>query len=195
LLYDGAVISSIKGEILYTGGDFLEVLCGNTGYRVHCPARIIGACSVGEIAELFTHLHVREDAHTLYGFQTRKERDFFETLLRVSGIGPKTALSVLSAAPLETIQRAIASGDPSLLPRVSGIGPKIAQRIVMELKDKMEDFASDDGGALRESGDVIDALVGLGYSRYQAQQVLQTIPASIEGVENKVKEALKILGK
>ena len=185
----------MKGEILYIGADFLEVLCGNTGYKVYCPASIISSYKFGAPVEFFTHLHVREDAHTLYGFKTRQDRDFFEVLLGVSGIGPKTALGVLSAGKLETIQKAIASGDPSLLPRVSGIGPKIASRIVLELKDKMEDFAGDDGGALRESGDVIDALIGLGYSRYQAQQALQAMPASVGGVENKVKEALKILGK
>lgn len=185
----------MKGEISYTGEDFLEVLCGSTGYKMYCPTNIIASYALGAQAEFFTHLHVREDAHMLYGFKTRKERDFFETLLGVSGIGPKTALGVLSAGPLEMIQKAIASGDPFLLPRVSGIGPKIAQRIVMELKDKMEGFASDDTGNLREGGDVIDALTGLGYSRYQAQQALQAIPASIVGVENKVKEALKLLGK
>jgi len=189
------MITFVKGEIFHVGKDALEVSCAGIGYKVHCPTGVLGASSLGEDVELFTYLAVREDAHTLYGFQTRKERDFFETLIGVSGIGPKTALGVLSAAPLETIQKAIASGDPSLLPRVSGIGPKIAQRIVMELKDKMEDFGVAGEGELRESGDVIDALIGLGYSRYQAQQVLQTIPASIEGVENKVKEALKILGK
>lgn len=189
------MISFIKGEISYTGADFLEVLCGSTGYKVFCPPSAVVSYVLGAQAEFFTHLHVREDAHTLYGFKTRKERDFFEVLLGVSGIGPKTALGVLSAAALDTIQKAIASGDPALLPRVSGIGQKTAQRIVMELKDKMEDFGVSGEGDLREGGDVIEALIGLGYSRYQAQQTLSLIPERIQGVENKVKEALKILGK
>lgn len=189
------MISFVKGEILYIGADFLEVLCGNSGYKVYCPANTIGAYTVGAQAELFTHLHVREDAHTLYGFQTRDERDFFEMLLGVSGIGPKGGLGVLATARLDMLKKAIASGDTSLLTRVSGIGQKKAQRIIIELKDKVGEIAGAGDKSLQESGDVIEALVGLGYSRYQAEQALRKVPEDIEGVERKVKEALKILGK
>lgn len=194
-MYYKAMISLIRGKITYIGDNFFEIICGEIGYKVYCSPKTLGNYSVGDSADIFTHLHIREDAHTLYGFQTREERDFFEQLIAISGIGPKSALGVLSAAPLDMLKKAIALGDTSVLTRVSGIGQKIAQRIIMELKGKLEEEVIGGGESLREGGDVIDALVGLGYSRYQAQQALRQISENIEGVEKKVKEALKILGR
>jgi len=189
------MVSYISGKVQYIDEDSLEIVSGNIGYKVFCPQKTLGAYSVGKEAEIFTHLHVRENMLDLYGFQTRKERDFFEILIGISGIGPKGALGILAAAPLDLLKKAIASDDTSVLTRVSGIGQKTAQRIIMELKGKLEDIISESGGDLREGGDVIEALTGLGYTRSQAQQALQKMPENIEGVENKVKEALKILSK
>lgn len=191
------MITSLKGEIAHIGADFLEIVCGGIGHKVFCPTKTLEAYSVGKEATLFTYLHVRENAMELYGFQNREERNFFEILIGISGIGPKGALGILAAAPLDLLQKAIASGDTSVLTKVSGIGQKIAQRVVMELKEKFKDLviAGEGSGDLREGGDVIDALVGLGYTRAQAQQALREVPEDMEGVENKVKEALKILGK
>jgi Holliday junction DNA helicase RuvA len=189
------MIVSIKGKIKYIGGNFLEISPDNFGYKVYCLPKTAGAHSVGQEIEIFTHLHVREDLLDLYGFDTREERDFFEQLIGISGIGPKGAMGVLSAGPLDLLKKGIASGDTSVLTRVSGIGQKTAQRIIMELKDKLRDIGIGEGDDLREGGDIIEALTGLGYSRYQAQQALREVPENIEGVENKVKEALKILGK
>ena len=189
------MISSLKGEITYIGDGFLEVSCDNIGYKVFCFPKTLGAYSAGQEAEIFTYLHVRENMLDLYGFQTRKERDFFEILISISGIGPKGALGILAAAPLDLLKKAIASDDTSILIKVSGIGQKTAQRIIIELKGKLEDFADGDGGDVREGGDVIEPLTGLGYTRAQAQQALREVSENIEGVENKVKEALKILGK
>jgi holliday junction DNA helicase RuvA len=179
------MIVFLKGKILHVGSDSLELLSGDVGYKIHCPAK----------AGLFVHMHVREDAQTLYGFDTRGERDFFEVLIGISGIGPKGAIGVLSSAPLDLLKKGIASGDISVLTRVSGIGQKTAQRIILELREKLGDGELDAGGDIREGSDVVEALVGLGYSRPQAQTALRSIPASIEGVEIKVKEALKILAK
>ncbi|OGZ58128.1 MAG: Holliday junction DNA helicase RuvA [Candidatus Spechtbacteria bacterium RIFCSPHIGHO2_02_FULL_43_15b] len=187
------MIIFVKGNIQYIGKDFVEVFCGNIGYKVFCPAKSLSKFSKGESLELFTHLHIREDAHNIYGFTTREERDFFEVLLNISGIGPKSALGILNAAPLDMLKNAIASGDMSILTRVSGIGQKIAQRIILELKGKLEVLPGKAGDNVREGGDVIEALVGLGYSRVQAQGAVSSIPSAIKGVENKVKEALKIL--
>lgn len=189
------MISFIKGEVLYIGENFLEISCGSIGYKVFCSPRTIGAYSVAKDAEIFTHLHVRENDLSLFGFQTREERDFFEILLGVSGIGPKGALGVLSGTSLNLLKKAIGSGDTSILTRVSGIGQKKAQRIILELKDKLGDVGYAGDESLKDAGDVIEALIGLGYSRYQAQTALRKIPEHTEGVEQKVKEALKILGK
>lgn len=189
------MISSLTGKVQYIGENSLEVSCGSIGYKVFCSPKTLGAYSVGQGAEIFTHLHVREDDLSLYGFQTREERDFFEILLGVSGIGPRGALGVLSGAALDLLKKAIGSGDTSILTRVSGIGQKKAQRIILELKDKLSDGGYGDDESLKDAGDVIEALLGLGYSRSQAQQALRKVPEHIEGVEQKVKEALKILGK
>lgn len=190
------MITSIRGPVAHIKDNFLEIKCGSIDYKVFCSPKTLGAYSLGQEVEIFTHLHVRENLLDLYGFQTRDERDFFELLISISGIGPKGAMGVLSAAPLLLLKKGIASGDTSILTRVSGIGQKTAQRIIIELKGKLPEVMSESGGeSLREGGDVIEALIGLGYSRSQAQHALHEIPEKIEGVENKVKEALKILGK
>jgi holliday junction DNA helicase RuvA len=189
------MITSIKGEILYIGKDFSEILGGSIAYKVFCPSKVLGGLKEGDSKLLFTHLHIRENAHELYGFNTRKERDFFVVLIGISGIGPKGGMSVIESAPLETLKQAIASGDTSVLTRVSGIGQKTAQRIIIELKGKLEDLSDEASEGLRQGGDVIDALVSLGYSRAQAQSAFSAVGKNIEGVENKIKEALKHLGK
>lgn len=189
------MIAFLKGKISYIAEDSAEFLSGNLGYKVFCSPKTLGVYSVGQEAEIFTYLHIRENSQELYGFATREERDFFETLIGISGIGPKGAMGVLSAASLDLLKKGIASGDISILTRVSGIGQKTAQRIILELKEKMPDMGLGGVEGLREGGDVIDALVGLGYTRSQAQQALREVSENIEGVENKVKEALKILGK
>lgn len=187
------MIAYINGKITYIGKGFLEILCGDTGYKVFCPAITLSAFSSGQNAELFTHLHIREDGHELYGFRKREEKDFFEILLNVSGIGPKSAMNILSAAPLDMLKNAIASEDMSVLTRISGIGQKTAQRIILDLKGKIDEISLEQGENLREGGDVIEALIGLGYSRFQAQTAVSSISRTVEGVEKKVKEALKIL--
>ncbi|MFY9457456.1 MAG: Holliday junction branch migration protein RuvA [Candidatus Spechtbacterales bacterium] len=189
------MIAYLEGKIKYIGDNFVEVFNGNISYKIFCTAKTLATYAAGQEAEIFTHLHVREDLLNLYGFKSREERDFFEQLIGISGIGPKGAMGVLSAGPLDLLKKGIASGDTSILTRVSGIGQKTAQRIIMELKDKVGGFGMGEGDSLREGGDVIEALTGLGYTRYQAQQALREIPENISGVENKVKEALKLLSK
>lgn len=189
------MISSLKGEIQYIGEDFLEISCGNIGYKVSCIQKSLESYSAGREAEIFTYLHVRENMLELYGFGSREERDFFEILISISGIGPKGAMGVLAASTIDLLKKAIASGDTSVLTRISGIGQKTAQRIVMELKGKIGEVGDGADGALHDAGDVVEALLGLGYTRAQAQQALREVPEDMEGVENKVKEALKILGK
>jgi Holliday junction DNA helicase RuvA len=138
---------------------------------------------------------VRENSLDLYGFVTTEEMDFFTLLLDVSGIGPKSALSILIVAPLDTLKKAIATGDTSYLNKVSGIGKKTAEKIVIELRDKLHAFKHEGSASeLRGESDVVEALKSLGYSQNEARDVLKQVPATIEGTNARIKEALKILG-
>jgi len=123
--------------------------------------------------------------------------ELFELLISISGIGPKTAANILSAASVEDLQEAIVLGDETILARVSGIGKKVAQKIVIELKSKIKKLARGTGDKFRVADEIeiIDALVALGYKVYEAREALKQVPQEIKGVENKVREALKRLGK
>ena len=166
---------------------------------------IVSKCNAGTIyvddenlesnkpAKLWTHLHVKEDAMELYGFLHRSELEFFESLISISGIGPKSALGVLALAPVDNLKKAISSGDTSYLTKVSGIGRKTAEKIVLELKDKMGAGAGAFvAGELQEDSDILEALVSLGYSQREAREMIQKIPANIKGRDQRIKEALKI---
>ena len=146
--------------------------------RVFAPAPLRIKLKVGEVAFLFTHLVVREDALTLYGFESQADRDLFNLLLGVDGVGPKVALSVLSTMTLDAIQRAVFADEPDVLSRVPGVGKKTAERMVLELKDKVADMADveaiDRGAVLTAGGeDAVKALIALGIRRAQAEQAVQ----------------------
>ncbi len=145
-------------------------------------------------AILLIHTAVKEDAIDLYGFKDQDELTFFKLLLDVSGVGPKTALGILNLAGVETLRSAIAAGDASYLTRVSGVGKKSAERIVVELKDKLAKQGFGDAhGARLEDNDVLDALIGLGYSIDEARAALKQIPKEIEALNERVLAALKLL--
>lgn len=148
-----------------------------------------------EVFSLWTHLHVREDALELYGFTEYAELEFFEMLIQISGIGPKSGLGILGVAPLDTLKKAISSGETSYLTKVSGIGRKTAEKIVLELRDKMGEMTEGAGTIFKEDQDVLGALQSLGYSKYESREALKQVPETIKGTSNRIKEALKILGK
>ncbi len=155
---------------------------------------------IGQEVELFTHLNVREDALTIYGFLEYKELELFEHLISISGIGPKAGMGILSLADPETIKVAIAKGDSSILTRVSGIGKKTAERVVLELRNKFSNLENDDvlqekSKEINDHTDVIEALVGLGYSSSQAKKAIASIPVEIKDVSERIKMALKELGR
>ena len=133
----------------------------------------------------------------MFGFLTFDEIEMFELLISISGIGPKTAAGILSAATVEDLQEAIVLGDETILARVSGIGKKVAQKIVIELKSKVKKLAKGSGDKFKVADDIeiIDAIVALGYKVYEAREALKQVPADIKGVENKIRETLKRLGK
>ena len=147
---------------------------------------------VGGKVMVYTYLHIREGGADLYGFLSEDELAFFESLVSVSGIGPKSAVSILSVAPVEQLMAAVSQGEAELLQRTSGIGKKTAERIVLELKDKV--IADGDKravGIMESDNDVCDALVNLGYSRRDAKNVLSKIDKSLTGTSDRLRDALK----
>ena len=167
------------------------------GYQVFISGQTLEKIGEEEEIELYTYLYIRENSEELYGFLNLEEKEFFEQLLSISGVGPKGALGVLAIATIDTIKKAIIHGDPAVLIKVSGIGKKTAERVVIELKNKIDIASIDETKvASSEIGDssAIDALVGLGYSASEARDALKDVDKEIQDVEQRIKEALKILG-
>jgi len=193
------MISYLRGKIKVKDEKFLVLDVAGVGYQIFVSPLTLEEIKDKEEIELFTYLYLREDAMELYGFLTNEEREFFVQLLSVSGVGPKSALGVLSVARLDDVKKAIIHGDPAILTKVSGIGKKTAERVIIELKNKID--VSDLSEKTKpteieiEESNAIDALVKLGYSASEARDALRVVDKSIVGVENRIKEALKILGR
>ena len=161
-------------------------------------AAFLGEALIGSEVEMYTHQHVREDAVELYGFKNLEDLELFELLISISGVGPKTGLGVFAIATASDIKEAIARGDSGLLTKVSGIGKKTAERIVLELRDKVSQLAFYDklsGAKTLPSSDEIDALMALGYSLQQAREALSQIDQSLTDSSQKIRAALKLMGK
>lgn len=192
------MIGRLKGEYLGTtleGAALIDVR--GVGYAVRTTqAGFLSLSQNPAEAVLLIHTAVREDAIDLYGFPSEEDLTFFKMLLEVSGVGPKTALGILNLAGVETLRSAIAAGDAAYLTRVSGVGKKSAERIVVELRDKLakEGYESGHGGR-REDSDVLDALVGLGYSMEEARSALKSVPPEEVELQARVRSALKLLSK
>ena len=176
-----------------------EVLidCGGVGYEVLVPmSTFYNLPALGEKTALLTHLIVREDAHLLYGFATQDERAGFKQLVKISGVGPRTALSILSGMSVADIAQAVAKQDAGRLTKIPGIGKKTAERLLLELKGKLGD-ALDAGGvsvANDSQSDILQALVALGYSDRDAGLALKALPQDV-GVSEGIKLALRALAK
>jgi Holliday junction DNA helicase RuvA len=172
------MIATLRGEISQIEENALIVEVGGVGYRVFVPAPLRGSAKAGEMIFLFTHLVVREDAFLLYGFESQSDRELFNILLGVDGVGPKVALSVLSTMTLDAIQRAVFAEEPDILSRVPGVGKKTAQKMALHLKDKLKpvDSLSKLAAISDTDSEVIAALTALGYSVVEAQAALQSIP-------------------
>jgi Holliday junction DNA helicase RuvA len=185
------MIGTLRGVVSAVMRDTVIVDTGAIGYGVFVPVSVLAKAKEGDQVYLWTHLAVRENAEDLYGFETREELSWFEMLISVSGIGPKSALSILNAVDVASLSRAIGAKDAAGLSRAYGIGKKTAEKIVLELREKVaaEPMTKESGGI---DGDVIDALVGLGYSVREARDAVHALPASVEGTENKVREAIRI---
>ncbi len=190
------MIASLHGKIIARTDDSLILNVSGVGYRVRVPTGTLAALgAVGSDAQLFTHLHVREDEMSLYGFATEDELGLFEKLLTVSGIGPKVAIGALSNASPDTIRYAIAQGNADALTAIPGIGKKTAQRLVLELRGKIDLRGLGEVGELSPADeDVMNALIHLGYSAAEATRAARAVPASAKTVEERVRIALQYLG-
>ena len=191
------MIFSLRGKITLQTESYVIVEVNGVGYQVFVLPNFEIDPETEEI-NLYTHLYVREDILKLYGFLTLEELKLFELLITISGIGPKAAQGILSLANPKNIKMAIAQGDVSILTRVSGIGRKTAERVILELKNKVEigaDELEGGGQAASDNIDAIEALIGLGYRPAEAQAALKEIPSEIESVEEKIRWVLKKIGK
>ena len=188
------MISLLRGTIESYTDKYVILDVNGVGYKVYISGNTFkNLPKKGGKIKLYTYLYVRENLMDLYGFLTSEERDIFELLISIPGIGPKGALSVLTVVSIKTLKKAIANEESGVLTKVSGIGRKMAEKIVLELKNKISpEFSTEE---VSEDSEVIDALIGLGYKLKEAQEVLRKIPKEIKGVENRVREALKLLGK
>jgi holliday junction DNA helicase RuvA len=171
------MIATLRGEVSQIEDNALILEVGGVGMRVFVPAPLKTRLKVGEAILLFTHLVVRQDALILYGFESQPDRELFNILLGVDGVGPKVALSVLSSMTLDAIQRAVFAEEGDVLSRVPGVGKKTAQKMALHLKDKLRptDALARVAAMSDADGEVLAALTALGYSVVEAQAAIQAI--------------------
>ncbi len=187
------MIASLRGEITQIEDNALIVEVGGVGMRIFVPKPLLSKYNQGEIILLQTHLVVRENDLSLYGFETASDRQLFLTLLGVDGVGPKLALAVLSSMTLDAVQRAVFSDEPDLLSRVPGVGKKTAQKMQLYLKDRLKPASGLEKFATMSDADseVLAALTTLGYSVIEAQTALQSLPKDApDEVEERLRLAL-----
>lgn len=191
------MIGTISGTVRHKDIHTLIVDVSGVGYKVYATTDTTLEAVQGEAIFLWTYLSVKENALDLFGFLDKESLDVFELLIGISGIGPKTALSILSVASPEMLRQAVASEDTTYLTKVSGIGKKNAEKIVLELRDKLVTTSGDKRSDMRAEGDVYEALRSLGYDERDIREVLKKMPKGdthkSESASDKVKHALKLL--
>ncbi|MDP2790008.1 MAG: Holliday junction branch migration protein RuvA [bacterium] len=186
------MIAHLQGKVLRVSLKFVVVEVAGVGYRVFATAQTLASLDIGAECNLFTHHHQREDGQELYGFRTIQELEMFDLLLTVNGVGPKSALGVLSRATVADITRAVHAGEISILTKVSGIGAKTAERIVRELNGKLE--APAEGAATGVHGgddEVVAALEQLGYTPAEAHKALAKVPSTVTDPAQRIKAVLR----
>jgi len=193
------MIDSISGRVTRLGGDHLVIDTGGIAYRVFCPARIVAGYRPGEEIVSYTHLLIRDDAIHLFGFSSFEEREIFRSLLTVGQVGPKLGLQLLSTLTPEELVEAVSAGDVERLVTVKGVGRKTAQRIVIELRDRLAGKALP-GGISRSLSEreetALRALTSksLGFSAREAREALERLRGEDLPVEELVRRALEIIG-
>lgn len=191
------MIGRIKGKLLDKSPPIILVDCQGVGYELEVPMTTFYELpEIGNDVTLLTHFIVREDAQLLFGFGSEQERKIFKQLIKVNGIGPKVALSILSGISLNELMKAINHSESDLLVKIPGIGKKTADRLVLELKDKFNDIPSSSSTSKMPSqlDDIQNALIGLGYSQKDATTIVRELPDEIS-VNDGIRQALKMLSK
>ena len=192
------MIGSIRGRLLEKNPPQILVETNGVGYEIDVPmSTLYNLPDIGAEVFLYTHYVVREDAELLFGFSTKAERSLFRLLIRISGIGPKIALSILSGISASILAQAVSQAEPGLLTRIPGVGKKTAERIVLELKGKIDTVVGSADSQTPTSGakaEIISALVSLGYSEREALQAVKGLAADVT-VNDGIREALKALSK
>ena len=196
------MITFLKGKLVDKRPTHISVDVEGVGYEINIPLSTFDTLpDIDEPVKLLTHLYVREDTHRLYGFMTEQERELFRMLLSISGIGPRMGLAILSGGPVERFKAAVAGGDAGLLTAIPGIGRKTAERIILELKEKLGGLDEPVAGApetekAKGYGDAVLALVSLGYKQKASREAVKKALASGEkelSVEELIRQALKCL--
>ncbi len=188
------MISFLRGRIINKSLNYAIIETRDIGYQVFAGENLLNDLKIDTEVELYTHHQIKEDASDLYGFRSLEDLELFELLLTVSGVGPKSALGVLSIASAGDIKEAIIRGDANLLTKVSGIGKKTAERLVLELKTKIMRIGGSSialNSSMSSGSDEIDALMSLGYSLSEARAALNLVDASLVDSGERVKAALK----
>lgn len=193
----------LKGELTYNDGTNIVIDCGGVGYLVTTSANSAAALILGATVKVYTYMAIRQDSVDIFGFISLQELATFKSLISVTGVGPKVGITILSALSPERFAMAVMSGDTHTITQAQGVGPKLAQRIVLELKDKvdasllLDQVESSTGLSIPVSGsaeEAVKALIVLGYSRYQAGQAVKSCDGSLP-VEDIVRAALRLLMK
>jgi Holliday junction DNA helicase RuvA len=190
------MIATLEGKIAQKINDLVVIECGGVGYGVSVTFEDFGALNSGEETKLYIYEHIREASHDLFGFRNLQTKVLFEQLLSVNGVGPKMALSIMSVANSGEVRRAIAAGDTKFISQASGVGKRVAERVVVDLKDKVG-LTSDENAtdflttSADPSDEALQALVSLGYSVQDAAEALKSVDEKLS-TEERVKQALKV---
>jgi len=195
------MITSVRGILLFVGVDYAVVETGGVGLMIYAPRNVLGALGeIGGEVRSYTHLHIREDLLALYGFASPDQRHLFETLLGISGIGPKVALSLLSSAPPDELRATIAGGDTTRLSRIPGIGKKTAERLVLELRGKLElkGVPAPSGATpalMALNNELAEMLIGLGFTAAETSAAIAALPADAPPeLDERLRLALRYFG-
>ena len=193
----------LEGKVTEIDMSLVVIDCGGVGFAVNTTANTISRVKKGESSRLYTYCNIKEDAFDIYGFASKSEKHSFELLLGVSGVGPKAALSILSSSNPEALAMAVVAGDDKALTAAPGVGKKLAQRIILELKDKLakeadglpvkgQSPAAGQGGGSK-LGDAVAALTVLGYGSAEISAAIKQIDVDALGLEDIIRQALKLM--
>lgn len=189
------MIGSLRGTVTHIGLDYALVEVGGIGYRVIAGPSLLGRLRKGAEASVWTHHLVREDQQALFGFVSVEELAFFELLMTVSGVGPRLALAITAAHPVTKLQLAIVTDDVDVFTSVSGVGRKTAQRVILELKEKVHAAGLAVGGGASADSDVVAALESLGYTASEARRAAGSVAGTEAGLDARIKAALQELAR